>query len=82
MTATPPRCGPKFQTIVSSGIPIPGPVGPVGPPGQQGPQGPQGFNGAGLVVRGTVPTVQDPLVDLPPAWNHTAFGFFARMSSR
>lgn len=76
-TIAPPRCGPKFQTTVSAGIPIPGPVGPRGPSGLQGPPGPQGFNGAGLVVKGTVPTVADPTIDLPQTGNHPGDGYIA-----
>ena len=55
-------CGPRFQTTVSPGIPIPGPVGPQGNPGIQGPPGQAGANGGGLLVKGTVPTAGD----LPP----------------
>ena len=71
-------CGPQFQTIVSSGVPIPGPVGPQGIQGLQGQQGLQGTNGAGLVVKGTVPTVHDPLTDLPQTGNHPGDGYIAQ----
>lgn len=67
----PPRCGPKFQTVVSSGVPIPGPVGPRGPTGLLGPPGPAGAPGAGLVVKGTVPTS----ADLPMAGNFPGDGY-------
>lgn len=66
-------CGPKFQTTVAPGIPIPGPVGPRGPSGIQGPPGPAGMNGAGLVVLGTVPSA----ADLPATGNKPGDGWIA-----
>lgn len=73
MTATPPSCGPKFQTIVSTGVPIPGPRGAVGPSGPQGPPGVAGLPGPGLVILGTVPTMGD----LPTGGNHPGDAWIA-----
>lgn len=73
MTATPPSCGPQFSTIVSTGIPIPGPRGPIGLSGPQGPPGVAGLPGPGLVILGTVPTS----ADLPMSGNHPGDAWIA-----
>lgn len=74
MTRTSPGCGSRFQTTVSPGIPIPGPQGERGLRGPQGPQGVTGSPGAGLVVRGTVPTAPGTL---PTSGNRPGDGWIA-----